>query len=148
MSLADQGMKNASFVRDGRASDIEAVAAIERTVFSDAWSEADIALHIGSAHLSLLVFVEDGRVAGYLLGSHIPPEGEIYRVAVHPEYRRRGIGRLLCEAFLARAEQCYLEVRRSNLPARALYEALGFVLTGERKNYYKNPTEDACLYRR
>ena len=140
--------ENLLTVRKGEGSDIAAVAEIERAVFSDAWSEADIAAHTESEHLLLYVLTEGERVVGYLLGSYIPPEGEIYRVAVRAQDRRRGAGRLLCDAFLSRIEQCYLEVRRSNLPARALYESLGFHLVGERKNYYKNPTEDACLYRR
>jgi len=135
-------------IRSGQHADVPAVAALETAVFSDAWSREDIASHTEASHLVFLVATLGEQVVGYLLGSYIPPEGEIYRVAVHPDYRRRGLGRLLCDAFLARTEQCYLEVRRSNISARALYESLGFIFSGERKNYYKNPTEDACLYRR
>lgn len=135
-------------IREGKASDIPAIADIERTVFSDPWGEDAIAAHLTGTHLCLLVFEQEGRVCGYLLGAVIPPEGEIYRVAVVPQMRRCGAGRALCTAFLARAELCYLEVRRSNASARALYESLGFSLVGERRGYYKNPTEDACLYRR
>ena len=91
---------------------------------------------------------EDGELLAYILGRVIAPEGEIYRVAVSPAYRKKGVAAALCGALLSLCEQCDLEVRRSNLAARALYESLGFSLVGERKNYYKDPTEDACLYRR
>ncbi len=135
-------------IRKATCTDIPAVLAMERAVFSDAWGEGDLLSHLEREHLRFLVCEEMGNVCGYLLGSCIPPEGEIYRVAAHPAYLRRGIGEALCKAFLALCDTVYLEVRRSNAPARALYEKLGFSLTGERKNYYKDPTEDACLYRR
>ena len=135
-------------VRNAAFTDVPAVLALEKTVFSDAWREEDLLSHLNSAHLRFLVSEEEGEIRGYLLGSLIPPEGEIYRVAAHPAYRRQGVGEALCTAFLSLCGEVYLEVRRSNASARALYEKLGFTLTGERKNYYKDPIEDACLYRR
>ena len=134
-------------VRKASPEDIPAVLALECYAFTDPWGEDVLFSHLNSEHLCFLV-CEDGDVfCGYLLGSRIPPEGEIYRVATHPERLRRGVGRMLCEHFLSDCGEAFLEVRRSNTAARALYEKLGFSLVGERRNYYKNPTEDACLYR-
>lgn len=135
-------------VRLGTEADVAFAAALERESFPDPWRAEDIAVHVESSHLVFFVAEEEGTPCGYLLGMHIPPEGEIYRVAVSPAYRRRGVGASLCFALLSRCELCDLEVRRSNASARALYESLGFSLVGERKNYYKDPVEDACLYRR
>ena len=135
-------------VRPASAADVAFVAALEAEIFSDAWRQEDIAAHLTSNHLVFFVAEASGALCGYLLGMHIPPEGEIYRVAVCPSHRRHGVGAALCRALLSRCDLCDLEVRRSNTAARALYEALGFSLVGERKNYYKDPTEDACLYRR
>ena len=134
-------------VRQGNETDISFVLAAEKLLFSDPWQESAIAEHLVSSHLVFFVFEEEGERQGYLLGSLIPPEGEIYRVATLPSYRRRGVGEALCRAHLATCDSCYLEVRRGNKAARALYERLGFVLVGERRDYYKNPREDACLYR-
>lgn len=134
-------------IRVGRLSDIPFVKMLEDTVFSDPWSEADLCSHITAPHLRLWICEMDGCPVGYLLGSIIPPEGEIYRVAVLPTLRRAGAGEALCRALLAECRCAYLEVRRGNTAARALYEKLGFTPVGERKNYYKNPTEDAALYR-
>lgn len=140
--------ENAIVVRAGRPEDVPFVSALERAVFSDPWSESAVAAHTDGAHLCFYIAEWAGERCGYLLGSLIPPEGEIYRVASLPTMRRRGIGDALCARFLCEAQEAYLEVRKSNLAARALYEKLGFSLIGERKNYYKDPTEDACLYRR
>ena len=135
-------------IRRGRAQDIPFVCELEKRVFSDPWREEAIASHIESTYLCLLVAEEKGEPLGYLLGSSIPPEGEILRVATLPERRRQGAGEALCRHFLTFGDVAFLEVRKGNIAARALYEKLGFSLFGERKNYYKNPTEDACLYRR
>lgn len=120
----------------------------EARVFSDAWSDTALASHETSFGARTIAAYLDGVFAGYLLGTVNPPEGEVYRVAVLPEFRQRGIGeRLLC-AFLVDVPVCFLEVRESNLAARALYEKQGFTLVGVRKKYYKNPMEDACIYKR
>ena len=85
-----------------------------------------------------------------MISSLIAPEGELYRIAVDEKYRRRGLGReRLGFAAAALAERglrsFFLEVREKNLPARALYASLGFTECGVRKNYYKNPTDNAIL---
>ena len=147
--FAENSEKSTRFtVRLGTEADVPFVAATEAEIFPDPWRAEDIAAHVDSGHLVFFVAERAEEACGYLLGMHIPPEGEIYRVAVLPAYRRQGVGAALCEALVSRCNLCDLEVRRSNAPARALYESLGFSLVGERKNYYKDPMEDACLYRR
>ena len=135
-------------IRRGRETDIPFVCSLEERVFSDPWGEAAVASHITGGYLCLLIAEQAGEPLGYLLGSCIPPEGEILRVATLPEKRRQGVGEALCKHFLSFGDVAFLEVRKGNTAARALYEKLGFSMFGERKSYYKNPTEDACLYRR
>ena len=130
------------------AADLPRVMELERESFSDPWSEAAMAATLSIPVVRGLAARVDGETVGFALAYLIPPEGEIYRVATHPDRLRQGIGEALCAAFLSLCETVFLEVRRSNLPARTLYEKLGFVLTGERKKYYKDPMEDACLYTR
>ena len=66
--------------------------------------------------------------------------------------RGKGIGRALLlelENILSeKSDAVFLEVRRSNVSARRLYESCGFSAIGERRNYYKLPTEDAILYKK
>jgi ribosomal-protein-alanine N-acetyltransferase len=89
---------------------------------------------------------------GFLVARHVAPEWELENIVVAPGALRKGMGRRLVESLLARAretnsEAVFLEVRESNAAARSLYEKVGFELTGRRKAYYKNPPEDAVLYR-
>ena len=71
-------------------------------------------------------------------------------IAVADTHRRRGIARMLVEELIRQldAYQLTLEVRASNSPAIALYESLGFVQVGLRKNYYRKPKEDALILRK
>ena len=77
-------------------------------------------------------------------------EMQITNVAVSPNARRQGIGNKLIGALTEEAKthslaSVTLEVRASNLPARALYEKHGFAVVGTRKNFYSHPTEDGVL---
>jgi ribosomal-protein-alanine N-acetyltransferase len=124
------------------------IHALEAQTFSDPWSEQAILSHMEAESARTLIALCEGAVVGYLLGSVILPESELYRIAVAPSARRQGVGKALLENFLEQAPICFLEVRKSNGAARALYEKNGFRLIGERPRYYKNPTEDACIYKR
>ena len=137
-------------IRRSNPSDATAIAEIEDICFSDAWERKDILSYITGSDGVCFTAVADSRPIGYVIGRLIAPEAEIYRTAVLPEYRRRGIGyRLLSYALKTergRGLECaFLEVREGNAAARALYRALGFSEYGKRKNYYKNPTEDAVV---
>lgn len=90
----------------------------------------------------------DGLIVGYVLFWLLPGAIDIHNIAVHVDYRRRGIARLLLGKVLAEARnqsslRVMLEVRKSNLPAQKLYQSLGFLTTGVRKGYYSDDGEDA-----
>jgi [ribosomal protein S18]-alanine N-acetyltransferase len=96
--------------------------------------------------------VKDARVQGFIVGRAVSEDWEIENIAVAGAARRRGLGTRLLEEFidLARgrgAQSVFLEVRESNLAARRLYEKYAFVETGRRKRYYRQPEEDAIVYR-
>lgn len=140
-------------IREGGASDIAAIAAMEAAVFSDAWSENALCQHFAAEHNRVLVAEKDGVPVGYLLFSLLPPESELYRVASLPDCRKCGIGDRLMTAYLGAISACgvtdaFLEVRESNEAAIALYEKHGYTKVGCRKNYYRCPTENACVYKR
>ncbi|MDR2166576.1 MAG: ribosomal protein S18-alanine N-acetyltransferase [Clostridiales bacterium] len=97
--------------------------------------------------VSLAAFLGEKLVGyGLMLNMEIVGESEIINIAVLPEYRSRRIGDALLRALIQRGEgKISLEVRASNEAARALYMKHNFVAKGLRKEYYKNPTEDAII---
>lgn len=137
--------------RRSRPDDAPGIRALELEYFADAWGERDIFSAICTDGAMCYSAVdEDGKIVAYVLGRLIAPEAEIYRVAVRMDKRRRGIGyRLLDYAVKSERghglESVFLEVRASNVPARNLYHSYGFSEIGERKNYYREPTENAIV---
>ena len=122
---------------------IDAVAAIEQATFSDPWSSAMIRDELQNTMARWFVLEYAGEVAGYVAALNICGEVHITNVAVLPQYRRRGLARLLMERAVeyARAANAFcmtLEVRQSNRAAIALYEGLGFRATELRENYYED----------
>jgi ribosomal-protein-alanine N-acetyltransferase len=97
-----------------------------------------------------------GEVAGFLVGrTPLPtpassPDAEIYNIGTRPRFRRKGIGSALLASFLQicderGTEAIWLDVRASNVAAKAFYLQHGFVKTGSRKGFYTHPDEDADL---
>lgn len=130
-------------------ADLTAVLDIERSSFPSPWTRASFLHELHNPHSRLLAAEWQGQVIGYLCCWLVADEVHILDVAVHPAHRRRGVGRLLLRDMLARARQsgarsASLEVRRSNLPAIALYQELGFREAAVRRRYYENG-EDALL---
>ena len=126
------------------------VAALEKLCFSDPWSENSVASELEN-ELSLWLVAEEGEtVLGYVGSQTVLDETDMMNVAVHPDHRRRGVAAALITELVSRLKmrgsRCLkLEVRASNAPAIALYETLGFTQLGLRKNYYRNPKEDALI---
>ena len=132
---------------------VPSVAALEAVCFADPWSEKSVASELSNPLSFWLVAVAGDVVAGYVGSQTVMGETDMMNVAVHPDYRRRGIAKTLIEALIQglkeRESHCLtLEVRASNEPAISLYTELGFLEAGRRKNYYRNPKEDALILRK
>lgn len=126
------------------------VAALEKLIFSDAWSENSVRSELTNELSLWLVAVDGDTVAGYIGSQTVLDEADMLNLAVKPEYRRQGLGRQLVEALIGQLDaHCLtLEVRVTNDPAKMLYESMGFVQVGRRKNYYEKPKEDALILRK
>ena len=130
--------------------DATGIAELEGEIFSDPWSYRDVQDLICTEGGMCFTALEDGKVIAYVIGRLIAPEGEIYRVAVAPHKRQRGIGYRLLDYAVKMSkghglERLFLEVRSRNIPAIKLYTAYGFKEIGIRKNYYKDPQDDAIV---
>lgn len=114
------------------------------------WSEEHYRGAIdGSLSLRCLVAESGGRVQGMIVfRGPVGGESEILNLAVDPEQRRRGIGGALVRAASEQPTDLYLEVRRSNDGAIAFYRRCGFEEAGRRKDYYRDPPEDALVMKR
>jgi ribosomal-protein-alanine N-acetyltransferase len=142
-----------------RPTDLEAVLGIERASFQTPWSRQAF-LHELERNRVAGLWVARGQrpgesdgapvVVGYLCLWAVADEVHVTNLAVHPEWRREGIGRFLLGTLLAHhraqgARRAFLEVRPGNAEARRLYEGLGFHEVGRRRGYYVDTGEDALL---
>lgn len=129
-------------------ADIDEVMVIERTSYRFPWSMGFFLQELQVACARSILTEVDGRIIGYVLYWLLPGVVDIHNIAVHVDFRRRGIGRILLKRVIAEARRqsvvrVTLEVRKSNLPAQKLYESMGFHTTGLRKGYYSDDGEDA-----
>lgn len=141
-------------VRAARPSDLAAVVAIERAAFSDPWPESAFRDALAGDRMYFRVAAVEGglEVAGYVIGWFAGGDGEIANIAVDERARGCGVGGTLLDAALQAArergaETVHLEVRESNVVARALYASRAFQGVGRRRGYYREPSEDAIVLR-
>ena len=132
---------------------VDAVADLEAICFADPWSANSVASELTNPLSCWLVALEADTVVGYIGSQTVMGETDMMNVAVHPDHRRKGIAVSLIHALVQKLKECEshcltLEVRASNVPAIALYEKLGFAEAGRRRNYYRNPKEDALILRK
>ena len=133
-------------------ADIDAIQAIDRVSFTHPWTREMYEQERRQPDRSFLAVcrTDESGVAGYISFWLIVDEVHINNVAVRPESRGTGVGRRLVEFALEHgarrgAAVALLEVRRSNLTARRLYERLGFRQLGVRTGYYADPVDDALV---
>ncbi len=135
-------------------SDIAAVVAIEKDVYVFPWTTGNFHDSLESGYLCMGAFLQ-GELVGYAVLMRAVDEAHLLNLAVASRWQRRGIAavflqRLLDEAAALDCSEFYLEVRPSNLAARALYDRFGFHQAGLRRDYYPAVTgrEDALFLSR
>ena len=144
-------MNESITVRPMVMTDVDGVMAVEHDSFLTPWSRSAFEEELAQNRLArYIVAVENGEIVGYAGTWLVINEAHVTNVAVSGQRRREGIGRLLMQKLMELArdndmESMTLEVRVSNAAARHLYEQLGFVEAGIRKNYYSETEEDALI---
>lgn len=145
-------------------ADIPAILEIEKQGQPEPWTAASFMEELDRLHSYVLVarlpgeYIESGEalyypprgIIGYICFWCVADEIQILNLAVHENFRRRSVARvLLADAIRIGCEKnarvANLEVRKSNIPALRLYESFGFKAVGERPNYYGSLMEPAIL---
>ena len=128
---------------------ISGVAELAKRCFTTPWSEAIYRRELENPQSVGFACMDGGQVIGFIHCNFVLDELTLNTLCVDESYRRQGIAKALwqsvCEMMQGLCTVCYLEVRESNLPARQLYESLGFTQNGYRPRYYTLPDEAAVL---
>ena len=139
-------------IREMTLADVDRVCVLEEMAFSMPWhKESFVEMIENKDALYLVADDEQSGVIGCCGVRSIVGEGDITNVVVHPDFRQKGVAYEMLTQLLLRGEQDFgikeftLEVRYSNIGAIHLYEKLGFVSEGIRKNFYEEPAEDALI---
>ncbi len=130
---------------------VDKVHEIEKISYKVPWSKFGFYAEIRNPFsLSYVLFLDD-KIVGYIVLWDYGKSLHIANITVHPDYRRMGLGRFMIRFAKQKAKErgirfLTLEVRKSNLPARRLYESEGFVEIGLLRGYYPGDFEDAIIY--
>ena len=144
-------MKTEIFVRPMTVEDLDGVMSVEFDSFLTPWSRTAFEEELTQNRLArYIVAEEDGNIVGYAGTWLVINEAHVTNVAVSGHHRQKGIGRLLMEKLMELSrdsgmDSMTLEVRVTNAAARHLYQQMGFVEAGIRKNYYSETKEDALI---
>jgi [ribosomal protein S18]-alanine N-acetyltransferase len=149
-------VENKVVIRPMELADLAPVQEIDRMSFTIPWPASAFRYELEENPLSDVWVAEINhsggglRVVGELVMWEVLDEAHIATIAVHPDYRNRGIAaRMLAVALKTAIQkglvQATLEVRAQNLPAQRLYKRFGFEVLGIRPKYYRDNNEDALI---
>ena len=137
-------------VRTAAPEDAEVLAVISAASLSEKWNSRDFLSTMETTGGQVICAEEQDQIVGYAVFYHAADEAELTGIAVLPDRRRCGAGRLLMEEMIRclkemQIRKVFLEVRAANEPAHALYRKFGFLTVGVRPGFYSAPKEDADL---
>ncbi len=136
-----------------KEDDLASVMEIEHLSFPHPWRLSTFIGELGNYPMTIpfvIIHSSNERLMGYVFLWFIQEEVQISNFALHPDFRRKGVGESVLRDILDKvtkegAAVIFLEVRPSNRVARSLYEKLGFQILGKKINYYQSPVEDALI---
>lgn len=148
-------------IENAQPEDIEAIVKLAEACGLSYWPPDDYLREVDRADsVFLCLRTEGGGIAGFIIGRIIPAadtqysaDAEIFNIAVEPAIQNQGFAGLLMDELLSRCirkqvHQVWLEVRKSNTKAIGFYSKKGLIASGFRRNFYKQPVEDAVIMTR
>jgi ribosomal-protein-alanine N-acetyltransferase len=137
-------------IRSMQENDIPAIVEIEQDSFATPWPGQSFIEEICKKYAFSKVAVLEEKVIGYACADYALHESRILKLAVHQDFRRRGVATMLMNEMMAELKNkgcvfMYLKVRASNKAAQKFYELFGFKIETVRKKYYDDPAEEALL---
>ncbi len=140
-------------IREAHNQDIDQLVTIEELCYDQPWPREAFEEEVEREDVGVGMVAEDeGLVVGFMTGMAVVDEFHLHNLAVHPDFRGRGVARGLLKAAESLCRQrdfrrILLEVREDNQAARNLYLGLGFEAAGTRKDYY-GPGQNANVYKK
>ena len=133
-----------------RPEDLDNLLEIERVSFPSPWTKTMFLGELANPRTLLRVVKTGDRIVGYLALVVVLDEVHLTSIAIHPDFRRKGIGKTLLaktleQAFRQGGRHLFLEVRESNSSALSFYRNLGLMPAGIRRKYYQDTGENALL---
>lgn len=138
-------------IRPATPTDLDAVLEIEQASFGAPWPESAFIKEMDTKGWSRFeVTVCDNEITGFMIYWIVASDLHLLNLAVHPNWRRNGVGRIMVEHVIHQANmqnrsRVRLEVRMSNRAAQRLYSSCGFESHAIRPGYYSNNGEDALI---
>jgi len=129
-------------IKKAGKNDLAVLLELEDLSFSNPWNEDQFIESIDHFYIA----IKDSKIVGFIGIQPIQDEAHILHMAVHPDFRRRGIAKKMMEFALSfPAKKWFLEVRAGNHSAQKLYESYGFKVISRRNKYYQDNDEDALI---
>ena len=137
-------------VRAATEEDMPRILEIEKETISPPWTHGGLLSEIHSEDSYFALAIENSTILGFIILRRMADESELLQIAIDETYRRKGAAETLIKAafnwaHINEISTIYLEVRKSNEAAIALYKKHSFKESGQRKNYYTEPVEDALI---
>ncbi|MFC1579694.1 ribosomal protein S18-alanine N-acetyltransferase [Thermodesulfobacteriota bacterium] len=129
---------------------LDNILEIENCSFPGPWSQRAFIQEIENPISHMWALLTDNQLVGYICFWLFDREIQLINIAVHRDERGKGLGHHLMTSmietgFSKGSQYIWLEVRISNLPAKRLYNRLGFEEIGRRRGYYRETKEDAIV---
>ena len=130
--------------------DMPEVLAIEHASFAHPWGEAEMLRVLRQRDCIGMVALHGERIVGFYIYELKPGHLRLLHFAVHPDFRRAGVGRQMVERLRARLSShrrrlLALTVRESNLPGQLFWRSMGFVATAVERDWYEDTGEAAYV---